>query len=97
MDYRDRKYYMVTLNNYSHNSKLKNLKATIPTLKIYSPYNHFKNHKGYDGDASRSPCFYCQMVISCGKSYSDILETELTNAGSVYTRFWELDKVLLGQ
>ena len=105
MDYRDRKYYLVTLSYSSYKTRLNKFKQIAPSLKISAPYNHFKNGKSYDGANTVDLCNCCyynywQMLISCNKQESDLLEYELNKMlvkDKKYSYFIELHKNLCGQ
>ena len=43
MDYRNRNYYLATIDYLSYDMRLKNYKLAAPSLKIHPPYNHVKN------------------------------------------------------
>lgn len=97
MDYRNRKYYLVTLSSSSYDIRLNHFKMFIPTLKISEPYNHFKNGKSYDGENTNK---YWQMMISCRNEHAEALEYELNKdkrQNEKYSYFMELNKQICGQ
>lgn len=102
MDYRNRNYYLATIDYLSYNMRLKFYKLAAPSLKIHSPYNHIKNTYNRDYVDGR----YWQMMLSCKKEDSEALEYELRKAerndkyDSLYSygsHFIKLDKWFLGQ
>ncbi len=89
MDWRERKYYLIRLNNsflcwwdkehddygkkYSNHYNV--LKRTIPSIKISEPYNHFKiNDDKYGYDGRLNEIGYVQLMISCREKYCELLE-----------------------
>lgn len=104
MDYRDRNYYLVSIDYCSHDMRLRYFKIAAPSLKICAPYNHFKhNNEDYDGVFTRKQGYsgYWQMMLSCKKEDSDALEYELRKAERrdrpSYSYFLKLSKELCGQ
>ena len=102
MDYRNRDYYLATIDYVSYDMRLKNYKLAAPSLKIHSPYNHVKNTYNRDYIDGR----YWQMMLSCKKEDSEALEYELRKAErndkydglySYGSHFIKLDKWFLGQ
>ena len=102
MDYRERNYYLVTIDYISYDMRLKYYKLAAPSLKIHAPYNHIKNSNSSD----RIDGMYWQMMLSCKKEDSEALEYELRKAerndkyGSIYSygsRFVKLSKEICGQ
>lgn len=90
--------------------RMRYLRIAAPSLKIHSPYNHFKsNNRGYDGEYTKQlGCGgYWQMMVSCKKEDEEALEYELRKAvrndreyNSIYSfssSFFKLDKYLCGQ
>jgi hypothetical protein len=103
MDYRERNYYLTTIDYLSYDMRLKYYKMAAPSLKIHAPYNHIKNKSYYDYvDGS-----YWQMMLSCKKEDSEALEYELRKAerndsrcNGVYSygsHFFKLSKEVCGQ
>lgn len=90
MDYRERKYYLVRLNDGTspfwwvkghdnngtrYNSYLKYFKDKINSLKISPPYNHIKtNSDSGKWDGSISEIGYVQMLFSCNKLDANRIE-----------------------
>lgn len=110
MDYRYRNYYLVTVDYCSYDMRMEYFRIAAPSLKIHSPYNHFKcNGEEYDGRYTRHLGYggYWQMMLSCKKEDSEVLEYELRKAKrrdgeykSIYStgsNFLKLDKELCGQ
>ena len=100
MDYRKRKYYLVRLDTCAFDMRMEYLKLASSTLKIHAPYGHFEYGK-YDGDYKSKTGLLCvQMMISCKKEDSELVEYELRKAcrndGS-YSAFSELTKEVCGQ
>lgn len=104
MDYRNRNYYLVTIDYASYDMRLKIYKLVAPSLKIHSPYNHIKCSDRKRDLVNGS---YWQMMLSCKKEDSENLEYELRKAerndndyNSVYSfgsHFVKLNKELCGQ
>lgn len=101
MDYRERNYYLATIDYCSYDMRMKHLKIVAPSLKIHSPYNHFKHNKDYDGVFTNKQGYggYWQMMLSCRKENSEALEYELNKGkrNSRLTNFLKLNKELCGQ
>lgn len=110
MDYRYRNYYLVTVDWCSYDMRMEYFRIAAPSLKIHSPYNHFKNSsKEYDGQYTKHLGYggYWQMMLSCKREDSEALEYELRKAvrndreyNSIYSvgsSFLKLDKSLCGQ
>lgn len=94
MDYRERKYYLVRLNDESlrwwnvgydnfgrrYNKYLDLFKSEIPSLKISSPYNHIKTNPNKNKwDGAMSSIGYVQMLFSCRKCDVDKIEELFMN------------------
>ena len=102
MDYRFRKYYLVKMPFDSYDMRLRFFKIAAPSLKIHSPYNHFKeNKKDYDGVYTRliGLSSMWNLLISCNKEDSESLEYELKKSkrNDTGSNFLEVHKNLLGQ
>ncbi len=104
MDYRNRNYYLATIDYTSYDMRLRYYKLAAPSLKIHAPYNHIK---WSDKEKDLLSGSYWQMMLSCKKEDSEALEYELRKAerndndyNSVYSfgsHFIKLDKKLCGQ
>lgn len=104
MDYRNRNYYLATIDYISYDMRLKYYKLAAPSLKIHSPYNHIK---WSDREKDLLGGSYWQMMLSCKKEDSEALEYELRKAErndngynsvrSFGSHFIKLDKKLCGQ
>lgn len=97
MDYKTRNYYLVTLDNYSHNMRLRYFKLAAETLKIHAPYFHIKDNN-YTQDYYNNR--YWQMMLSCKKEESEALEYELDKAkrrDDNGSNFIKLTKDICGQ
>ena len=97
MDYRHRDYYLVNINSFAYNMRMRYYKLASPSLKIHQPYYHLKNNK-YSQDYIKRR--YWQMMLSCKKEDSEALEYELRKAerrDGWGSRFLKLDKELCGQ
>ena len=97
MDYRYRNYYLVNINIFSYNMRMEYFKLAAPSLKIHSPYCHFKNNK-YSRDYING--HFWHMMLSCKKEDSESLEYELRKAkrrDDLGTCFVKLNKELCGQ
>ena len=102
MDYRNRSYYLATIDYLSYDMRIRYFKIADPSLKIHTPYNHFKdNNSEYDGEYTKILGYsgYWQMMLSCKKENEDILEYELAKAERNDTRsyFLKLSRELCGQ
>lgn len=106
MDYRHRKYYLVSIPYFSRNMRIGYFKIAAPTIKMHIPYNHFKHGKlkniqQYDGlhfleTNMRRP----DMMVSCKIEDSDALEYELRKMvrnDDPYGAFCEITKEFCGQ
>lgn len=109
MDYRNRKYYLVNWS-YDRNYRIKNLKLLAPSIKMHSPYNHFKsfengNKMAYDGLAKNcTGILGVDTMLSCKKEESEAVEYELRkmarrDSDFVWGRgkFCEITKEMCGQ
>lgn len=97
MDYRYRDYYLVNIDSFVYNMRMRYYKLAAPSLKIHPPYYHLKNNK-YSQDYIKRR--YWQMMLSCKKEDSEALEYELRKAerrDDWGSRFLKLDKELCGQ
>lgn len=108
MDYRNRNYYLLSIDYLSYDMRMEYFKLATPSLKVHTPYNHFKNNKGYDGEYTKILGYggYWQMMLSCKKEDENALEYELRKAerndkySGLYctgSHFLKLDKELCGQ
>ena len=103
MDWRNRNYYLVTTDYLSYKMRHEYYRIAAESLKIHSPYRHFKNCNGYDGEYFKHTgigMFYVQEMLSCKKDESDGLEYELNkgNRNDGYgTRYCKLSKEMCGQ
>ena len=92
MDWRERKYYLVKLNEPSfpwwrkehddYGEKYKKhfriMKELAPSIKLRKPYNHFKYNKDeYGWDARMYGMDYVQYMVSCRKEHSEIFELNM--------------------
>ena len=107
MDYRNRSYYLAKINYFSYDMRMHSYYLAAPSLKIHTPYNHFKGNKeDYDGVYTRKMGYagYWQMMLSCKKEDSESLEYELRKAERRDVNHWcskpsyflKLDKELNG-
>lgn len=104
MDYRNRNYYLVTIDYTSYDMRMRYYKLAAPSLKRHAPYNHIK---WSDREKDLLNGSYWQMMLSCKKEDSEALEYELRKAerndndyNSVYSfgsHFIKIDKELCGQ
>ena len=97
MDYRYRNYYLVNIDSFAYNMRMRYYKLAVPSLKIHPPYYHLKNNKHSQDYIKRR---YWQMMLSCKKEDSEALEYELRKAerrDDLGSRFLKLDKELCGQ
>lgn len=113
MDYRERRYFLISLNT-QHHSKYDtyqnkrvwyqdiDLIKRIPSVKFGCPYNHFYKHNPlgeYDGNAIGK---YVQMLVSCRKEYADNLvqmlkRISVSKRSAGYTFWIELSQEICGQ
>lgn len=102
MDWRERNYYLATINYCTRDMRIEYYKLVAPSLKIHTPYHHIKNGRDRDNVEGR----YWEMMLSCRKEDSDCLEYELRKAerrdeiyypGSFGSHFLKLNKELCGQ
>lgn len=84
MDWRNRNYYLVKTDYYAYKMRHEYYKLAAPSLKIHSPYNHFRpktSKYGYDGDYENvTGMNYVQEMFSCRIEDSELLEYELRKA-----------------
>jgi hypothetical protein len=97
MDYRHRNYYLVKLDPFARDMRVRYFKLASPSLKIHPPYYHIKYNK-YPQD--KIDGWYWQMMLSCKIEDSDALEYELQKANrrdDFGSRFFKLNKEICGQ
>ena len=100
MDYRERKYFFITIRR-DHNYIIEILKSKVPTLRVYPPYDHYKNIKktGKDNNIHDSEKYkhWITEMISCSNDQVRLLkelkDTELKS--NIYLH--EVTKKELGQ
>lgn len=104
MDYRHRKYYLVSLPWFSKDMRLRYFRIAAPSMKIYPPYNHVlseKPHPLYDGHLRFDTGVYRpNMMISCKTEDAEALEYELRKMvrnDEHCGAFFELTKTFCGQ
>lgn len=109
MDYRHRKYYLVSIPYFSREMRISYFKIAAPSLKMSPPYNHIlrERHVGkYDYDGMhfrRTDVRRPDMMISCKIEDAEALEYELRkmvrNDNDYYGRpkFCELTKEICKQ
>lgn len=93
MDWRERKYYLVKLNEPSfpwwrkehddygvkYKFHFKFMKECAPSVRIRKPYNHFKtNEDKFGWDAKADGMYYVQYMVSCRKEHSEIFEHNMS-------------------
>lgn len=99
MDYRHRKYYLVSLPWFSKDMRLQHFRIAAPSMKMHPPYNHVlseKPHPLYDGHW-RFDTGVCSpgMMLSCKLEDAGALEYELRKMvrnDSPHASFFELTK-----
>ena len=100
MDYRKRKYYLVSLPCFDHDYRLEHMTLVAPSLKMHAPYNHIC-FGTYDGKFYQQTNVMCpEMMISCKLEEADALEYELRKMSrdiAVQGRFCELTKEMCKQ
>lgn len=97
MDYRERDYYLVTIDYFSYDMRMEMFKLAAPSLKIHAPYRHIRTN-GRDQDWVDHR--YWQMMVSCRHEDSDTLEYELrkaTRRDERRSQYIKLDKEICGQ
>lgn len=105
MDWRERDYYLVKLDNFSYKMRMEYLKWASETIKIHAPYNHIKAYhpckSNYDGDHYKiTGIGYVQFMLSCRKEDSNEVEYELRKAcirDEYGSNFVKLTKKMCGQ
>lgn len=104
MDYRHRKYYLVSIPYFSRDMRIRYFKIVAPSLKMHSPYNHFchrDNEQAYDGKWSNlTGVMRPDIMMSCTIEDSAALEYELhkmVRNDDGYGKFFELTKNLCKQ
>lgn len=84
MDWRNRNYYLITTDCFAYKMRHEYYKLAAPSLKIHSPYNHFRpaiSKHGYDADYKHiTGMGYVQEMLSCRIEESELLEYELRKA-----------------
>ena len=99
MDYRHRKYYLVSIPYFSRDMRIGYFKIAAPSLKMHTPYNHVhikEDFEAYDGiwhehTGVRRP----DAMLSCRIEDSNALEYELRKMvrnDYPYGKFFELTK-----
>ena len=112
MDWRNRKYYLVTLGyGIRHCGRFQMLKR-IPSVKFSKPYNHifppikdapegYLGSINYDGKhTDETGMRYVQYMISCNDAQSESVENLLNNFHNdepLYCYWFELTKEICGQ
>lgn len=103
MDYKNRKYYLVSIPYFSRAMRLSYFKIAAPTLKMSPPYNHIRRETKYpvkyDGQHARlTNVLRPDMMISCKIEHSEALEYELRKmVRNDNGRFCELTKEICRQ
>ena len=112
MDWRERKYYLVKLNEprfpwwkkehddygKKYKSHFKLMKESVPSIKFRKPYNHFKSNKGWDANTDLMK--YVQYMVSCKKEHSKLFESvmyELQEKEPDHVFIKEITKEMCGQ
>ena len=106
MDYRHRKYYLVSIPYFSRDMRIRYFKIAAPSMKMHAPYNHMSHKQqkdilSYDGLWSkeiglRRP----DMMISCKTEDVESIEYELRKMvrnDEGHGWFYELTKNFCGQ
>lgn len=97
MDYRHRNYYLVKLDPFARDMRIRYFKLASPSLKIHPPYYHIKYNKHTQ---DKIDGWYWQMMLSCKIEDSDALEYELRKANrrdDFGSSFFKLNKEICGQ
>ena len=115
MDWRERRYYLIRLNDSNlcwwhrghddygeiYKSYCKMLKKTIPSIKMNSPYNHFKfNDDRYGYDGNKKGIGYVQFMVSCRKKHCELFEKtmlEIKQNDQQHVFIKEITKEMCGQ
>lgn len=96
MDYRNRNYYLVKLDPFSHEMRMEYFHWAAPSLKEHGAYRHIKGAE-YPHDIVNNQRW--QMMLSCRKEDSEALEYELRKAErrDDCSYFCKLSKEICGQ
>lgn len=106
MDYRHRKYYLVSVPYFSRSMRMNYFKIAAPSIKISPPYNHIlhrqpKYTSNYDGLWYKETGIHRpDMMISCKIEDADSLEyalRKMVRNDDGYGKFYELTKSFCGQ
>lgn len=107
MDWRNRNYYLLRMDTDKYHIRMRLLKS-IKSVKIHSPYGHFKymhSISGYDGGVGTIyDIGYVQHMISCKKEDEQYLEQLLNEMKEVdfslsyyNTNYMKLNREICGQ
>lgn len=96
MDYRERRYFLVSFNYSTRDMRMKNLKMVDPSVKFNPPYGHLPDTKwGYDGErCDITGLSFPTTMMSCSKDKVDAVLYELrkTVGEDHYSGYYELNK-----
>lgn len=106
MDYRKRQYYLIDIRNDELNYKFYMMKQIAPSVKLSSPYKHFKNGLDFDYDNIRNKWWTSTNIHALSTTHLLSVRNEehylfrqflelATKANEIY--FIHIDKRMLGQ
>lgn len=108
MDWRSRKYYLVSIPYFCRDMRINYFKIAAPSIKMSEPYNHVAHKIGRYGSDYKYDGQWCKetgvhrpdYMISCKTEESEALEYELRKMvrnDGYYGAFYELTKEFCGQ
>ena len=107
MDWRERKYYLVSFHRFNRDMRMRFFKNAAPSLKMSAPYGHKAYHVDgkkpqsvYDGVWYKDTgLFLPECMMSCRTEEAEALEYELRKMvrNDKYSGFYELTKEFCGQ
>lgn len=81
MDYRDRRYFLVSFHHDTRSLRIGNMRRADPSIKFHPPYNHFHGDiqfNGYDGARNDiTGLRFPSAMLSCKKDKADAILYEL--------------------
>ena len=98
MDWRNRRYFLVTIRAFDREIRIKRAKSEMHSFKMHSPYRHHKNAanktKAENKFDYRYFDFYCEAMVSC--SEVDIERMAFFLNDDCYS-YMEITKEMCGQ
>ena len=106
MDYRERQYYLIDILDDNLNNKFYMMKRIAPSVKLSSPYKHFKNGLDFDYNNIRNTWWTSTTIHALSTTHLLSVKNEhhyllrkflelATKANEIY--FIRVDKRMLGQ